>query len=144
MKETIRENVWETNSSTSHSMIILPERVYKKWESENSYIYCGDSWFEKELRKNGVSEDKIPKVNQFYTKDEVVEILKLAGYMTDTEKMDEDDYEECLRESVCETGFYTYDGWNGDSDYSLEESTYYYTSESGDKIVIRAKYGYDG
>lgn len=144
MKEVIRENVWETNSSTSHSLIILPEKTYDEWMEDEKYIYCGCSWFERALKKKGIPDDKMPKIDNLYTKDEVMEFVKLDGYMENTENMGEDEYEDCWRESTRENGFYTFGGWNGDSDYSLEEDTYTYTSEHGDKIVIRAKYGWDG
>lgn len=144
MKETIRDNVFETNSSTSHSLVILSEENYNKWAEGDLYLYLGDKWFEKELRKSGVPEDKIPKVDHFYTKDEVIERLILAGYIKNIEEMDEDEFEECLLESTRDNNFYTFGGWNGDSEYSLEEDTYYHTSEHGDKLAIRAKYGYDG
>lgn len=36
MKETIRENIWESNSSTTHSLVILPEEIYNKWEEEQN------------------------------------------------------------------------------------------------------------
>ena len=144
MKEVIRENVWETNSSTSHSLIILPEKTYDEWEEGEKYIYSGCRWFENALKKKFIPEDKMPKVDTLYTKDEVMEFVKLNGYMENTENMDEDEYEDCWRESTSENGFYTFGGWNGDDGYSLEEDTYTYTSEHGDKIVIRAKYGWDG
>lgn len=122
MKKVIRNGVFETNSSTCHSVIIMTEEQNKKWEKENLYYYSGSRYYNpfKEL-----PEDKQPKAGSLYTKDEVLEFYKLIGYES------EEIYD-----------FISYEDWCN-SEY-LERDTNYYTTPGGEKIVVKCKYGYDG
>lgn len=60
MKTTIRLKTFETNSSSTHSMIMMSDEEYKKLEKGELYI---DRWDEKLL-----------------TKEEVLEKIKKHGY----------------------------------------------------------------
>ena len=131
MKRVIRKNVWDTNSSTTHSCVILPEDLYKKWEEGDYYLW--DDWAY--IFADGETGDP-PKEGCVYTKEEADEFIKKSkyGYSNKEEYDDEDRY-------YADNGFVSYDRFS-DDEY-LEFDTTYYTSPSGDKLVITCKYGTD-
>lgn len=88
----VRIGVFETNSSSTHSMVICTEEEFNKW-------------MKGEVLMN-LYEDTLVPVNEIPS---------------------EDMYD-----------YGTVEQWEGD----LESSRVNYTSKSGDKIVILAKYGY--
>ena len=122
--KTIRLGTFETNSSSTHSMVICTEEEYEKWA--NGELYAS-RW-----------EDG------FKTKEEVIEEARKEYY----EKFDSegnfipDDEYETVEEFLNDwhTEWYNLDNWAGD----LECDENSYTSPSGDKIRIICRYGYDG
>ena len=42
MKISIRQGVFETNSSSAHAIVIMPEKNYEIWQSEKSYLDLSD------------------------------------------------------------------------------------------------------
>ena len=118
MKRQIRAGVFETNSSSCHTLSIMSKKDYDRWISEGLYL-CDD---------------------KLYTKEEVIKNLqeydKTCG--EDWDYSDEDIFYDARREFYYET----YDEWS-DEEY-LETYERVYTTENGDKIVIFGKYGYDG
>ena len=139
MKRVIRNSVWETNSSTSHSVVIMTEDKYKQWEKENLYYYSKRSWYDP---FDKLPEDKKPKDGELYTQDEVLEFYKLQGYEYDPASGDYDTDEENKDQYIREMGdFAGYDSWNNDE--YLETDVNYYTTPGGEKIVVCCKYGTD-
>ena len=125
MKIQIRTGVFETNSSSTHSLVMCSEDEYNKWANGELY-YC--SWFPskaKSLEKKGCD---------FYTEEEAKAICAAADIDWDAE--DEDDY--CERREH----FETLDEFC-DDEY-LETEEYNYTTPRGEKVKAVAKYGYSG
>ena len=125
--KTIRANTFETNSSSTHSMIILTEEEYDKLESGELYLDDDDKVITKEEAKNiflkHMNEDK---------------------YMYD----DDLSFEENIKNYLDEFEYYPSEypqslkTWKeGDE---LESDTNIYISPSGDKLKIICKYGYIG
>ena len=125
--KTIRANTFETNSSSTHSMIILTEEEYNKLESGELYLDNDDKVITKEEAKNiflkHMNEDK---------------------YMYD----DDLSFEENIKNYLDEFEYYpseypqSLETWKeGDE---LESDTNIYISPSGDKLKIICKYGYIG
>ena len=91
----IRQNVFETNSSSTHCMIIGTASDFEKWEDSEVYYY--DSW------KDG---------KRFITKEEVIDKLKNSKYRnSDTDKaikyletyeLDASDYDDDEDEAKCD------------------------------------------
>lgn len=139
MKRVIRREVWETNSSTSHSVVIMTAEQHKKWEEGDLYYYSHPTWydpFEKLLK------DKKPQSGAFYTQDEVIEFYRLQGYEYDPEAGYYDTDEENKDEFIREMGdFYGYDSWHNDEYLEFDSETY--TTPSGEEIVVECKYGND-
>ena len=61
--KTVRKNVFETNSSSTHSVTIMSLEDYKRWENENLYydfnnevFVTHDEMIEKYLVENDLTE----------------------------------------------------------------------------------------
>lgn len=124
MKTLIRPKIFETNSSSVHSLAIMSEYDYEEWKRGEKY------WNEFD---GGI-----------YTLEEVIE--RSGDNMKTRIKYYQEEMPEKLEEYLSLSGYYTYGSWNPDDRYAdrYEESLDHYVSESGDRIVIRSKFGYNG
>ena len=134
MKSIWRFNVFETNSSAVHSMVILPENEFKRWEEENLFVNYYDP----------------PSRQRLFTLEEAKREAKYEEPNEDDEEIDEElaeavaeSKEQEMIETLRECGFATYESWNADDgwDGAYEEDVNHYTTKHGDRIVIRCKYG---
>lgn len=69
MKRQVRLGVWETNSSSTHSLMIVPKKELERWKNGELLF---DSWEDKLVEASSVNlvEDE---ENQFQTYDEWLE-----------------------------------------------------------------------
>ena len=135
----IRRNVFETNSSSTHSITMCSQSQFEDWKNGKILF---DQWNKAfvernitELDKNAAMEEykEIYNDKLFYKKwDELSEDEKNTWYQ---KHYNENRYED-------NDDLVTYSDYFGS--YDLEAYTSSYTSESGDKIVAFGKYGYDG
>ena len=114
--KSIRRNIFETNSSSTHSLTICSRADFEDW-------------------KKGVLVFRRHQ-DQFVPIDEAIDEVKERVRKIDPENKGE------VRDILRNYGFLTYDQW-GDSEY-LETFEQSYTTEHGDEIVAFGKYGYDG
>ena len=134
-KRVIRYRVFESNSSMSHSLVIMTEDDYDRWENEGLYVYTEDpAWAYKNAKL-------VPIRYGLYTKDECFEFLKGIGYEYYGNADDEDDYE--VEEYLRDGGFITYTSWTED-EWEEQMEDVYFTTPSGDKMVVISKCGRDG
>ena len=121
--KTIRANTFETNSSSTHSMIILTEEEYNKLESGELYLN-DDEVITKEEAKNiflkYMNEDK---------------------YEYDNDLSFEENIKNYLDEFEYYSGEYPQSLENWKEEDELESDTNIYISPSGDKLRIICKYG---
>jgi len=117
---TIRRGVFETNSSSTHSITMCSKEDYDKWEKGEVF-----------LDRNWRAEKK------FISREEAIQKLKDSEYYKDLDYNNEDEVNEALREEDLYTSENYFDG-----DLESFESTY--TTKSGETIVAFGKYGYDG
>ena len=118
----IRKNVFETNSSSTHSLVMAVKSEFDKWEA-GEYYYC-NSWYSYDEEHAPEAFKGKFKEGKFFPVAEVDAYYKGLGKERDT-------YD-----------FQTYDEFC-DDDY-LEYEDYTYTTPSGEVIVACAKFGYDG
>lgn len=124
MKRQIRWGVFETNSSSTHSLTMMMKSDYVRWEKENLYLYdSGWGW-----------EFKKPVRNCLYTRDEAIEFAKTNRYYKNYK-------DEEVDEMLKEMGFISFD--DEGSEY-LEGFYEEFTTPSGETIVAFGEYGYDG
>ena len=123
MKRQIRHGVFETNSSSVHSLTMCSGEEYEKWE-KGEVLYWGER-------------------DKFDTKENIINALKTAtwysgGLMYDDVNWDNEDevedvfYDEGIK--TCEKFF------ENDWFETFEQS---YTTPSGEKIVAFGYYGHD-
>lgn len=129
MKTSIREGVFETNSSSTHSLVIMEESDFKKWK-DGKLFYNEDNYIPQANRKLDKELDALYKDHsEFYTKKEIEDLKK---FFSDHDiEIDEEEWEET---------FQTYEHWRQEDE--LESSVYKHTTPGGEKIVAVAKYGY--
>lgn len=122
MKRQIRSGVFETNSSSTHSLTMMMKSDYDRWHKEQLYLYSnGWGW-----------EFSEPVKNQLYTRDEAVEFAKRNRYYKDVDEIDD----EILRD----IGFIS---WDDEGSEYLEGFYKEFTTPSGETIVAFGEYGYD-
>ncbi len=135
----IRRNVFETNSSSTHSISITTKKMFEDWkQGKVKYNKWADTWLTaKELTEGDIKnciEEYMSNKPSYYKnwddldeKDKQRELEAYAGKYLDTS----------------DNG-YTYleyrDSISGDCEYSCK----CYTTEHGDEIVVFGYGGYDG
>lgn len=137
MVRKIRRGIFETNSSTSHALIIMKEDVYDKWENGGYYYSPYNYEWEK---KYYTDPSNIPEDKHYYTEDEVRNFLihnerVEPEHFNFDEGMAYDSFEQLAKEFE----FYTYDTFNGE--YELDTKNF--VTDNGEKYVVHCAYGYD-
>lgn len=120
MNTTIRRGVFETNSSSTHSITILSQEDYDKWRDEDLFY----------------DEDE----EKFYTREEVYDLIRNDEYI-------QKNFSEQLNDIDWLDEYWGDNRWEFpksiDFDSNLEEDVNHFTTKSGDNIVIICRYGYD-
>lgn len=117
MKIQFRSGVFETNSSSVHTMTICAEGDFQKWIDGKVYFYDD-------------AEEK------FLTEEKAREMWE-AEPLDEPPVYPEEDYEEYRHEN----GILTYEEWINHNYLDIYER--HHTSPSGDELVIFGKYGMD-
>lgn len=125
----IRRNVFETNSSSTHSITMCSKDDYDRWI--NGDVYLNDGWWS----KNNESEYKDKK---FVTRDEAIDIIKCSGRNIE---YDNECYESFDKYIAEEYEIYTSDEYF-ENEY-LENFYESYTTDSGETVIAFGLYGYD-
>jgi hypothetical protein len=125
MKRQIRRGVFETNSSSTHSLTMCSRDTYSKWERGEVYRH---SW-----REN------------FKTREEIIEELKTKKIWNseelkypDVDWDNTDEVNDIIRDNEWET---EEEFWDNSELETFSES---YTTEGGEEIIAFGYYGYDG
>lgn len=131
----IRKGVFETNSSSTHSITFMSESEYDAWK--NGEVYLNNTY--------GSSSQYADK--KFVTRDEAIDILKYDKYYDDhfwNYDYESDVYpspEELDDDGLAMCGIYTFKHYMWDSYLESDESSY--VTDSGEKIYAVCKYGHD-
>lgn len=133
MRQTIRQNTFETNSSSTHNMVVIPESKMEAWN--NNELYYARWTYGKTGEFVNINNGRL-----LYTKQELID----SGMFDDMPKRedfeDEYDFEDAMHEYFSDSDFVTADDWSRE----LEEDEHIYVTESGEKLHIICQYGYDG
>lgn len=138
MKKQIRRGVFETNSSSTHSLTMCDEETFEKWKS-------GDLMFDKYAEEfiDSVPElsDEQKNAAKEYYEYSMEKYWKQWGDLTDSEK--EEWYDKyATEEGIVSEDAVTYDQFMHEA--YLERFVDRYTTKNGDKVVAFGLYGYDG
>lgn len=124
----IRTGVFETNSSSTHSLILCMKDEYNDWK--NGKLFLNQS-YRKEFRE----------AKKFITKENVIKLLK------DTEKYKDVDFdsmsEAALEQVFRNENIYTVESFDEENEY-LEWFEEMCTTPAGEDVVAFGVFGYDG
>lgn len=134
----IRQGVFETNSSSTHSLTMMMKEDYLRWKDGN-YMYT-----ERIGYCFPINPELAPTENEVYTPEEVCAFLMNDKYFVE----DDETFAaigaptpETLEQYLpCEYGFDTAD----DGSERLEDYYDEFTTPSGETIVAFGQYGYEG
>lgn len=117
MKRQIRRCVFETNSSSVHSLTMCTEEEYLKWENGEVLFWKWE--------------------NKFGTKEEIIKELNTQSYYSDANWDDEDEVHDIFSDE----GIKTYEEYFDNNDFETFEDRY--GTPSGDVVVAFGYYGHD-
>lgn len=136
MKKKIRRGVFESNSSSTHSLVMCSEKKFESWKNGELLL---NEWEKEFISVNNLSDkDKLDAANEYeeskneFQKDwkDLSDEAKQHYYVVYAEKNglidDGKTYEQYMNDTYLETFINTY------------------TTESGDKVIAFGKYGFDG
>ena len=131
MKRQIRFGVFESNSSSTHSLSIMMKSDYDRWKLEELYLYSNAYYFRR--------GSDAPKDGALYTKEEVIAFLEKydrdQGYESPDYVTDEDAFYDNRKDA----GFLLY----GEGNESLESFYDEFTTPGGETVVAFGEYGYE-
>lgn len=126
----IRHNVFETNSSSSHTLVICTKKEYKLFEQEKLFyadcesmgykFYTFNDLIAEMIRLNKIDSDGVEEVTKMH---EAGDMEGVESYLRDYEMYSINTY--------------------GDNDWG-EPYTQEYTTPGGEEIVAFGYYGYNG
>lgn len=142
----IRKNVFETNSSSTHTLAICTEDEYKKWQ-EGKILF--NKWNETFIKNsiNITKQDKVEAEERYNT--------YKGKYYKDWSELTEEERNEYTYNYIAqqrrqeksfsfeEDGLTYQEFMQNCNNDGLETETSHYTSPSGDKLVITCAYGYN-
>lgn len=154
--KTIRHNVFETNSSSMHSLTIVPEEEFEKFKNCDLLLdYCAFVSAEDEYKnvmenlescENNMSDDYRATYKTELTFEKFKEVLSdlcygdLSYYHRKDAREDIQTHYDAVKAALGED-IVTYRTMGGEEYETFER---HYTTKSGDKIVAFGYYGYNG
>lgn len=135
---SVRRGVFETNSSSTHSLIICSDKTYNDWKNEK-IVY--DSYDEEFV------EAKKPTDSDFH-KAEVMYMDGKSEYMKDWKDLTPEQQLRYVKENVVEEAdpyqYKTYEDYTDEMSRMEEQFERTYETEHGDIVHILGYMGYDG
>ena len=135
---SIRRNVFETNSSSTHSLIICSDKTYNDWKNEKVVYDRYDEEF---------VEAKQPTELDFH-KAEVMYMENKSDYMKDWKDLTPEMQLDYLKENVMEENdpyqYRTYEDYRDEMDRMEESFERTWKTEHGDVVHVLGYMGYDG
>lgn len=133
MKRQIRRGVFETNSSSCHSLTMCMASDYDRWEKDHLYLFDGFDYSYPKGNK--------PINGHFYTRKEAIDFINVNTRFKEeidlTMKLEE------IEDILHDWGWYDYryywDEYCGDYE-TFEERT---VTPNGDEVVAFGYYGYN-
>lgn len=133
MKIQIRSNVFETNSSSVHSMVMCSGSEYDKWAAGETYLdMCNDVF----VPVDEINKKMLEDYDKHLTNNKID--INEEGFNK------EEDFEEYKREWLRESDCYSFEGFMEDNYYDYEIFMDEYTTPiSKERVVAFGYYGHD-
>lgn len=115
MKEVIRRGLFETNSSSVHSITMCDDDTYKKWESGELLIKRWDKAFitreeiDEQMKNDGVNLNDEKEVAEYLDEAGVCDYDRYWDYYSYEFETYDDEYETKSGEIVHAFGYYGHD-----------------------------------
>lgn len=135
----IRRNIFETNSSSTHSCTIFTADEYNKFEARDLYI--NSSWVNTSSEFKGKTLLDRAQIVDLLTKSENKR-YEDYGWRLKPFIDDRDHFETLLKEFSLYWDFMNIEAYKDVDDLQID--FHEYITPSGDNIVVMCKYGYDG
>ena len=135
----IRRNIFETNSSSTHSCTIFTADEYNKFEARDLYI--NSSWVNTSSEFKGKTLLDRAQIVALLTKSENKR-YEDYGWRLKPFIDDRDHFETLLKEFSLYWDFMNIEAYKDVDDLQID--FHEYITPSGDNIVVMCKYGYDG
>ncbi len=146
----VRQGVFETNSSSTHTLTICSKDDFDKWK-HGEVFWLDNDWGKLQTNKSFVTPEELEELTEKYNEEEqkridsgdkFAKVLDMDKVLNERRDYDSyyDSYWDTERSSL---EAYTMDDWyarNGD----LETYSRSFTSPSGDEMVAFGAFGYDG
>lgn len=130
MKQQIRRGVFETNSSSVHSLTMCTSSDYDRWQEGNLYLFMGSG--------ECYPDNNKPETNHFYTREEAIEFEKIDKSVgEDVNWTDEEEVNEILHENE----FYDYEYFWDEYGECYETFKKTITTPNGEEVVAFGYYG---
>lgn len=131
----VRQGVFETNSSSTHTLTICSKDDFDKWK-HGEVFWLDNDWHKLYTNKNFVTPEELKELAEKYNEEQQERIDagdKFAKVL---------DIDKILNERSSLEAYTVYDFYvrNGD----LETYSETFTSPSGDEMVAFGAFGYDG
>lgn len=137
MKRQIRRGVFETNSSSTHSLIMCSEEEFEAWKR-------GEVLFQKRGKENFVSANNLSDSNKKRAEENYEE--NKDDFQKDWKDLSDEAKKKYYTKYAQESGIIDEDAKSYEqymNDGCLETFVQRYTSKNGDKIVAFGEYGYN-
>lgn len=136
MKRQIRRGVFETNSSSTHSLTMCSEEEFEAWKR-------GEVLFQEYGEENFISATKLSEHDKKMAQEDYEE--NKDDFQKDWNDLSEDTKQKyytiyAKENDIIDEDAKTYDQYMHDGD--LETFVQRYTSKNGDRIVAFGEYGY--
>ena len=136
MKRQVRRGAFETNSSSTHALVICSEEEFNAWERGELLF---DEWGDKFVSAIKLSDREKRRAEEDYENNK-------TEFQKDWEDLSENAKLKYYAKFATDNGIIngnikTYREYM--EDYDLETFVQRYTSKSNDKIVAFGKYGYN-
>ena len=120
---SVRRGVFETNSSSTHSITMCSENEYEKWKKGEMLF---DRWNDKLIAKEEYQEEYENKKREY-----------LEKYPEETER----DFKEYFED---DRQYMNYDEFWDYIEVNYETFHNSYTTKNGEKVIVFGYFGYDG
>ncbi len=135
---SIRRGVFETNSSSTHSLVICSDKIYNDWKNEK-VVY--DSYDEEFVEVKQPNDSDFRKAESMYMEDK-------SEYMKDWKDLTPEQQLKYTKENVEEEAdpyqYKTYKDYTDEMSDMEESFERTYETEHGDIVHILGYMGYDG